>query len=280
MHGDSAPADSARDRRESLMWMTLAAAGTLIPLGFSFISRKHLAPGTGVNNLEFIFISTVLIALIPFAVKASRQLGLPGGPLLTAKLNGEPEPYGWAEVFIAGLLWSLIALVVLIIALAVAFILLAYFFPSLVPHIPAHQVQQGRIVKPSESWLVASVVTSALSAGVQEEILFRFVLMAFFSRALTTFSGNVDQPPSRGQLRLVNIVQAYFFGLAHLISDFHLSSGIDGLGELAIRPLVQPQTLSGLFFGWLYLRHGLETSMVSHIFFDSLQLVLVPFAIK
>jgi membrane protease YdiL (CAAX protease family) len=123
-------------------------------------------------------------------------------------------------------------------------------------------------------------VTSALSAGVQEEILFRFVLMGVFSRALMTISSNADKPPSKGQLWLVNIVQAYFFGLAHLIADFHLSNGIVGLGELAIRPLVQHETLLGVFFGWLYLRHGLETSMVSHIFFDSLPLIGVPFATK
>ena len=135
-------------------------------------------------------------------------------------------------------------------------------------------------MKPSRSWLAAYVVTLAVSAGVQEEILFRFVLMAVFSRALVTNRGNVDQTLSRSQLWLVNVVQAYFFGLAHLIVNFHLTSGLVGLGELAIRPLVQPQTLSGVFLGWLYLRHGLETSMVSHIIFDSLPLVGVPFASK
>jgi membrane protease YdiL (CAAX protease family) len=90
----------------------------------------------------------------------------------------------------------------------------------------------------------------------------------------------VDQPPGRGQLWLVNIIQAYFFGLAHLIPDLHRRSGIVGLLKLAIRPLVQHETLLGVFFGWLYLRHGLETSMVSHTFFDSLPLIGVLFAIK
>ena len=280
MLGSCTPEDRARDRRESLIWMILAGAGTLTELGFSLIGRKHFAPGTVVDNLEFIVTSTVLIALIPFAVKASRQLGLPGGPLITAKLNGEPQSYGWGEVFIAGVLWSVIALVVLMIAVAISIGLLRYFFPSLVPHIPAHQIQQGWIVKPSRSWLAAYIVTLAVSAGVQEEILFRFVLMGIFSRALMTITGNVDQPPSRGQLWLVNIVQAYFFGLAHLIPDFHLFSGIVGLGELAIRPLVQHETLLGVFFGWLYLRHGLESSMVSHTFFDLLPLIGVPYATK
>ena len=262
------------------MWMILAGAGTCIRLGFSFISRKHFAPGTVVDNpIEFIVLSIVLIALIPFAVKDSHQLGLPGGPLITSKLNGKPQPYGWGEVLIAGVLWSVIALVVLMIALVVSFSLLAYFSHSLVPHLP-YPIQQPHFVKPSEIWLATYVLTSALSAGVQEEILFRFVLMALFTRALITISGNVDQPPGSGQLWLVNIIQAYFFGLAHLIPDFHRRSGIVGLLKLAIRPLVQPQTLTGVFFGWLYLRHGLETSMVSHIFFDLLALIGVSAAIR
>jgi membrane protease YdiL (CAAX protease family) len=278
MLGDRTPTDRAKDRRESLMWMTLAAAGTLTKLGFSLISRKQFALGTVVN--EFVVVSIILIALIPSAVKASHQLGLPGGPLITAKLNGEPRPYRWGEVLIAGVLWSVIALVVLMITVFAGVGLLAHFFPSLVPHFPAYQIQQGWIVKPSRSWLAAYIVTLALSAGVQEEILFRFVLMGVFSRALMTISGNADKPPSRGQLWFVNIVQAYFFGLWHLIADFHLSSGIVGLGELAIRPLAQHETLLGVFFGWLYLRHGLETSMVSHTFFDSMPLIGVPFATK
>jgi len=104
--------------------------------------------------------------------------------------------------------------------------------------------------------------------------------MGVFSWALTKISGNIDQRPTRGQLWLANIVQAYFFGLAHLIPYFPVARGILGLGELAIRTFVQPQILDGLFLGWLYLRDGLETSMVSHVFFDLLPLIAVPVALR
>ena len=125
-------------------------------------------------------------------------------------------------------------------------------------------------MKPSEIGLVSSAVIFAFSAGLQEEILFRFVLMGIFSQVLTVISGNAGQPLSGRQVWLANAMQAYCFGLAHLLLDFHLTTGIVGLGELAIRPFIQRQTLTGLFLGWLYLRHGLETSMVSHIIFDLL----------
>ena len=281
MSDDRRPGDRARDRRESVMWMILAGLGTIIPLGFSFISRTHLRPGTGLNVwIEFIVFSIVLIAAIPFAVKVNHELALPGGPLITATLNHEPQPYGWGEVLLAGVLWSVIALLVFAVAFFVGVGLLFYFFPSFIPRIPARQIQHAPIVKPSWIWLASGVVTSAVSAGVQEEILFRFVLVGLVSWALMTFRGNADQRPRRGQLWLANIVQAYFFSLAHFVSDFHLTRGIIGLGKVAICPVVRPQAVVGVFLGWLYLRHGLETAMVSHIFFDLLVLFEAPAAIR
>jgi membrane protease YdiL (CAAX protease family) len=98
--------------------------------------------------------------------------------------------------------------------------------------------------------------------------------MGVFSRALSGISANSDLLPTRGHLWLANILQAYFFGLAHLKSDLHQARGIVRLGKVVVL------IFDGVFFGWLYLRKGLETSMVSHMFFDLLPLIGVPFAIK
>lgn len=271
MYENGTPSDQARDRRESLLWMILAGLGTLIPLGFDFIGSTHFAPGALIYMpVEFVVISGVLIALIPFAVKANHQLDLPGGPLITATLNHEPKPFGWGEVVLGGVLWSVTALVVSMIAIAAGVGLLLCFFPSFLPILKSHYPHSGPTVRPSAIWLVSDLVTGAVSAGVQEEILFRFVLMGVFSWALSGVNGDSDRLPTRRQLWLANIAQAYFFGLAHLRSDFHLARGTVGLGKVLIRPLILPQTVSGIFFGWLYLRKGLETSIVSHTFFDLL----------
>ncbi len=277
MSAERTLSDPARDRRESLLWMILAGLGTLIRVEFGFISRTHIAPAAVYKfPVEFVVISGVLIASIPFAVKANHQLDLPGGPLITATLNHEPKPFGWGEVVLGGVLWSLTWLVVLMIAVAAGVGLLLYFFPSFLPTLKSHYPHSAPTVRPSTIWLVADLVTGALSAGVQEEILFRFVLMGVFSWALSGVGGDSDSLPTGRQLWLVNIIQAYFFGLWHLLPGYHLARGIVGLGKVVIRPFVQPQTFGGIFFGWLYLRKGLETSMVSHTFFDLLQLIEVP----
>jgi membrane protease YdiL (CAAX protease family) len=264
-----------RDRRESLMWMILAGAATLIPLGFGLITRSYPAPGMVIRDSFGFFVeSAVLIVAIPLAVKINHKLELPGGPLITATLNREPLPYGWGEVVLGGVLWSVIFLVGELAVLSVVVGLLLHFFPSLVPAVPVRQIRQVPTVKPSAIWLVPEIVTSAFSAAVREEILFRFVLMGVFSRALSGISANSDVLPTGRQLWLANIIQACIFGLAHLKSDFHLARGIVGLGKLTIF------ILYGVFFGWLYLRKGLETSMVSHMFVDLVPLIGVPFAVK
>jgi hypothetical protein len=246
------------------MWMILAGLGTLIPLGFGFISRTHSAPGVNIGiSVEFIAVSTVLIALIPLAVKINHKLGLPGGPLITATLSREPQPYRWGEVVLAGALWAVVWMIAVFLCIG----LFLYFFPSFIPE---HPINKMPIVKPSGLWLLCGVATSAFSAGVQEEILFRFVLIGVFSWALMIIKGNAEQRPSRGLLWLATIMQAYCFGVAHLRPDFHQAGGIAGIGKFAIHTLIQPQTWTGIFFGWLYLSRGLETSMIAHIFLDLL----------
>lgn len=242
------------------MWMILAGAGTLIPLGFGFISIPQFAPGADMRvSVEFIAVSTVLIALIPLAVKVNHKLDLPGGPLITATLRREPQPYRWGEVVLGGALWALVLMIIVFLGTG----LLLYFFPSF---IPKHPINKVPIVKPSELWFLCGAVISAFSAGVQEEILFRFVLIGVFSWTLMIVKGNAEERPSRGQLWLATFMQAYCFGIAHVKPDFYLTGGIAGVGTFAIHPLIQPQTWAGIFFGWLYLSRGLETSMVAHIF--------------
>lgn len=280
MSDDRTPEARARDRRESLTWMILAGLATLVPMGFSVMSGTHLPPGTWSVSIEVVVFSAVLIAAIPFVVRINHQFDLPGGALITAIVNREPRPYGWAEVLLAGVLWSVIALVLLVIILVVGVALLFVFFRSFLPTIPARRIQQAPTAKQSAIWLVFGVVITAVSAGVQEEILFRLVLMGVVSWALITITGNEDQGLGRGQLWLANLVQGYFFGFAHFVSDLHMPKGIFGMGQIVVRPFLQPQTLTGVFLGWLYLRDGLETSIVSHIFFDLLPVLAVRAAVR
>jgi hypothetical protein len=246
-----------------LIWIVLASLGTLVQLGYGFIAIRHFSPGTDLGvSVEFIIMSAILIALIPLAVNINHRLDLLGGPLIIATLGREPQPYRWRDVVLGGVLWAVILMI--IGSVGIGFFL--YFFPSF---IPKHPIYRMPIVKPSV-WLLCGAAISAFSAGVQEEILFRFVLIGVFSWALISIQGKVGKQPSRGELWLATFMQAYCFGMAHVKPHFYLTGGIAGLGKLAIHPFVQPQTWTGIFLGWLYLSRGLETSMIAHIFLDLL----------
>jgi CAAX prenyl protease-like protein len=263
---DQTSSDRARDRRESLIWIILASLGTLVRLAYGFIAIRHFAPGTAISvPVEFIITSTVLIALIPLAVKINHKLDLFGGPLIIATLGREPQPYRWREVVLGGVLWAVILMIIGFVVTG----LFLYFVPSV---IPKHPIKKMPVVKPSVLWPLCGLAISAFSAGVQEEILFRFVLIGVFSWILMATKGNVEKRPGRAELWLATFMQAYCFGMAHVGPDSYLTGGIAGVGNLAIHPLVQPQTWIGIFLGWLYLTRGLETSIVAHIFLDLLSL--------
>jgi membrane protease YdiL (CAAX protease family) len=252
--------DRARYRRESVTWLVLAIAGTLIQLRFGFISGGHFAPGiVARGSIEFVVVTIVLTAMIPFAVKINHQLGLPGGPLITAKINGDERPNRWGRVFRDGVLWSVIGAS----ALIVGRVLFVACFLS--PTLPAHEIHSAPVVISSLGWLAFSTVIVAIAASVREEILFRFVLMGIFSWALVIFRNKVDWQPTRSQLWLATIMQGYCFGLVHLVLGSYLARGIIGVSGFATHTLILPQTWIGILFGRLYLKSGLEASIVAHI---------------
>ena len=72
--------------------------------------------------------------------------------------------------------------------------------------------------------------------------------------------------PGRRALWIVTLVQGYLFGLIHLVplagTLFHSTP------KLLLGALVMPQTWEGVVFGRLYLRRGLEASIIAHASMD------------
>jgi membrane protease YdiL (CAAX protease family) len=114
---------------------------------------------------------------------------------------------------------------------------------------------------------IAFVGTSvAIAAAVSEEIQFRFVLFAIFGWIALLMSRDSRGHPGRRALWMVTIVQGYLFGLIHLAplagTLFHST------WRLLLGGLVMPQTWEGVVFGRLYLRRGLEASIIAHASMD------------
>jgi membrane protease YdiL (CAAX protease family) len=79
-------------------------------------------------------------------------------------------------------------------------------------------------------------------------------------------SGDPRGHPGRRALWVVTLAQGYVFGLVHLAplagTLFHSTP------RFLIGGLLMPQTWEGVVFGRLYLRRGLEASIIAHASMD------------
>ena len=106
---------------------------------------------------------------------------------------------------------------------------------------------------------------------VFEEILFRGALRPVVIFAIRWIW---ETPITSGQspFWIANILQASLFGLEHQAFYTQLV-----VVPWPIRLFLYAQTWSGLLYGWLYRKYGLEVPIVAHGTFDFLILLAIPF---
>jgi hypothetical protein len=251
----------ASRRRESAILAALAIAGAVVeyPLAFAL---KSLDRSELVRALPFLGVTMVMAALIPLSVRLSAELGLPGAPLIAAKCAGEKLHFSIRSLLRVSIGYAVLAAVAgaSVLALVIVPLVLIQHGGSglTVPKTPMLTVAPGRI-----AFVGASV---AIAAAVSEEIQFRFVLYALLGWIARLMSRDSRDHPGRRALWVVTFVQGYLFGLIHLAplagTMFH------SIPKLLIGAMVMPQTWEGVVFGRLYLRRGLEASIIAHATMD------------
>ncbi|HVN90039.1 MAG TPA: CPBP family intramembrane glutamic endopeptidase [Candidatus Binataceae bacterium] len=101
-------------------------------------------------------------------------------------------------------------------------------------------------------------------AAIFEEIFFRGTILPAF----ILFIRWVWETPitsSAAPFWLANVAQALLFGLDHR----HLYTQLAEL-PLWLQSIIYLQTWTGLFYGWLYRRYGLEMPIIAHGTYNSL----------
>ena len=78
----------AARRRESALLIALAIIGAVLEYPLA-LAIKSIDRSEVVRALPVLAITIVLSSMIPFALRISPQLGLPGAPLIAAKIAGE-----------------------------------------------------------------------------------------------------------------------------------------------------------------------------------------------
>jgi hypothetical protein len=107
---------------------------------------------------------------------------------------------------------------------------------------------------------------AAAGAGLSEEILFRLSVFAIFIWLFRFLLHEGTDRPSCTTLWCATIMQGYAFGLAHLIIRPAILPKIRA--PILIAGLAAPQTWVGIVLGRLYLRRGLEATMIAHAMMD------------
>jgi membrane protease YdiL (CAAX protease family) len=259
--------ERAARRRLSALLVALAVAGAVIeyPLALAIKSLDRSELG---RALPFLGVTAVLASLIPLALRLSGELGLPGAPLLAAKFAGEKlhiSIRGLLRVSIGYAFLAAVAGASVLAILVVPLLLISHGSTGLkLPSTPMLTVAPGRIA------IVGASV--AIAAAISEEIQFRLVLYAIFGWIARLISRDPRGHPGRRALWIVTIAQGYLFGVIHLAplagTVFHSPS------RLLIGGLVMPQTWEGVVFGRVYLRRGLEASIIAHASMDFALFVL------
>jgi hypothetical protein len=264
--GSDAPPNSvgwnrAARRRESALLIMLALAGAVLeyPLALAIKSIERSEIG---RALPFLAITIVLASMVPFALRINPRLGLPGAPLIAAKIAGEKLHFGVRSLLKISVGYAILAAAVGAAVLVIVIVPMIMAHPNSgganLPVPPMMKLAPGRIA------IVGALV--AIAAAVSEEIQFRLVLFAVFAWIARLISRDSSGGSSRSALWFATILQAYAFGLVHLIplagSMFHSTP------RLLVGGLLMPQTWEGIVFGRLYLRRGLEASMLAHAVMD------------
>lgn len=102
----------------------------------------------------------------------------------------------------------------------------------------------------------------SFSAGITEEIMFRFGLMSLVVALIQLF--RKAKTPSISVVWTGIIVSAVFFGLIHL----PLSKSFSGLSLVTVSSTMIGNLITGSFFGWVYWKRGLLAAIIVHVVWD------------
>ncbi len=126
---------------------------------------------------------------------------------------------------------------------------LSYF---LMPYMPASFLEQSTKFEPS-------LITKLGYGGITEEILIRFGMMTFLVWLLYKITGKLT-PMIYG---VGILLSSLLFAAGHLPVLFALSNEFNGLLFMYV---ILGNTIGGLVYGYLYWKHGLEASILAHMF--------------
>ena len=148
--------------------------------------------------------------------------------------------------------------VILTILGSIVFIALEYgVFANLIPEVAAMYEQ-----KPTVNYMICCLTYG----GVLEEIMMRWFLLSLLAFIIWKLFFKKEQAVPKGVLIGVNIVVALLFAAGHLPT----TAMTMGITPLILVRCFSLNSLAGLICGHLYMKHGIQYAMLSHMGFHIL----------
>ena len=153
---------------------------------------------------------------------------------------------------------GLLPTIILTVIGSIIFIVLEYgVFANLIPEIAALYE-----AKPT----IAYMISCLTYGGVLEEIMMRWFLMSLLIFIIWKLFFKKEQSAPKGVMIGVNIVVALLFAAGHLPT----TAMTMGITPLILVRCFSLNSLGGLIFGHLYMKHGIQYAMLSHAGFHIL----------
>jgi membrane protease YdiL (CAAX protease family) len=111
-------------------------------------------------------------------------------------------------------------------------------------------------------------VLGAYEAALEEELLFRLVLLSLLAWLFGKVWQGQDSRPGMRALWTANAIASIVFAVAHLSSV--------SAAAIALPGRVVTTSMAGVLFCYLYWKHGLEGAVVAHLTADMVLLVVGP----
>ncbi len=245
-----------------LMGMVFVAAVMGLPYLMEFVRTSGALPADlpDVVLVPLLMVDRLILSALAIAIGLwlGNKVGL-GAPVVRGMALREPGTLGRVRsILLPGLIWGLVAGILITVLLPVSGI----FWPELTENEAA--IELGQIA----SWKGALV---SVSAGVIEEIQFRFGLMTLLAWCGMKLMRR--QTPGPTIICVANVLAVVPFGLIHLTNVAGMGVPIT-LG--AVLMVVLLNGVAGVIFGILYWRRGIEAAILAHFATDIVLKAIVP----
>ncbi len=260
-----------------LFLLGLIGAVAVVPYAFTTVGVAQMQLSVPVENLmtlQVLLTVVLLFVAIPFGMAASGRVGI-GAPYV-ARIVGAAVPALYVRTSSDGSrrapgFGSFLLSVVLASAVGVIAAGLVVATDVLLFHTAiGAALARGLIASPFERLL------AVLYGGINEELLMRFFGLSVIAWLFHRAERRSVPGLSRFGATMAVLIAAALFSIGHL--PFASEVTILDISSTARSLLLN--SMSGVLFGWLYWRRGLEAAMVAHGMADLILLVGLPWAVE